>query len=484
MTELHDLRRRLSRLYFHVDRSVGQRETRLFAVLGRFLPDTSIVNSRRFQHLLISKALGDTARDSIKYGALIAVAASTGSAFQTSLITVAQLVPAALLGLYAGEMADSTPKRLVLAGAYAGGAVACLVIPTLYGTDVAPMMALVFLTTAFAQLSTPAEKSVVPLIADEKQLASANSMMGIASSIGTAAGVAFLAPVLLKLLGVRAVFYFAGALFSLAATRVLHIYSRRDVQQPGFRLQTGARARVFGWLFDHMNVATMIGVSILVSVLDTTMVTLAPIYVQDVLGHDPASTVYIMGPAAAAMTASLFVFPALVRWIGERMTAALGFGVAVIALVSMGFVEYGIASLVDHINPLLLLNRIGFDFDPRLRTAMFLCMPFGLGVGVTTNSVTTYINRRVPYGYQARTFAANGVLASLITIVPLLVLSSIASIVGVSVVLILSPLIVYGVLLVLLAIERRYRGEAETPQMMVTKTFWEDTDTFVGHPSA
>jgi MFS family permease len=323
-------------------------------------------------------------------------------------------------------------------------------------------------------------------VANERQLASATSLMGMASSVGTAAGTAFLAPILLKLIGVRAVFYVAGFLLILAASRVLHVYSQRDVKQPRVRLQSGTRERVYGWLFSHTNVATMVGATILVSVLDVTMTTLAPIYVQDVLDRDAAETVYITAPAGLAMALSLLLLPPVVRLLGERVTAAIGFALAVVALVLLGFVEYADAlpRFIDPLNPVNLLNRLGFDIGWKLRTAMFLCFPFGLGNGLTSNAVSVYINRRVPFGFQSRTFASATVLSSIVAIPLVLTLSAIATAIGVSIVLILTPLSMYGLLLFLLAIERRYSGGAETPATMVTKTFWEESDAVVEMPGS
>jgi len=215
-------------LYRQFDGFVGRGEGGVFWLLGQFLPDTSVIHSRRLQHLLFAKGLSDTARDSTKYAAVVAVVSSTGSAFQSSLMSVASLLPSALFGLYAGEVADSMPKRLAIAAAYALGALACFVIPTAFGTDTAPMFALVFMLTAFAQLASPAESSAVPLVANDRQLATATSLMGLASSIGTGFGTALLAPLLFKLTSAEVVFYVAGVLMFSGVAILVAATSRRS----------------------------------------------------------------------------------------------------------------------------------------------------------------------------------------------------------------------------------------------------------------
>jgi MFS family permease len=480
-------RRRAVRAYRKFDRFVGRRETAVFSLVGRFMPDTSVIHSRRLQHLLFAKALSDMARDATKYAALVLVVSANGSPLQSSLMAVATLIPAAALGLYAGEVADTMPKRLAIATSYGLAGVACFAIPTLYGTAVTPMFALVLLVAAFAQLATPAENSAVPLVANAQQLSSATSMMSLASSVGTALGTALLAPLLLKLTSARVVFYVTGLLLFAATTRVLHIYSKRDVGtgRGALRVKPGATRRVLSWVFQHPGVATMVAVSVLVGVSNVIMSTLAPIYVRDVLDANPADTVYLMAPAGIAMTASLLLAPPLIRWLGERVTAAFGFGLVVLALTSLGLVERHVSVVIDPVNPLRFVGFMGHSPGETLRTAMFLSAPLGLGVGLTDNAVKTYINRRVPFPYQARTFAARSALESGIAIGPLLAVSGLASLIGVSTVLVLTPVMVYALILILLQISRRFGADPGDARTVVTKTFWsEPDDSFAESPAA
>lgn len=426
------------------------------------------------QHLLFSKALSDAARDAVKYAALVAVVSSNGSVFESSLMTIAMLLPVALFGLYAGEVADSLPKRLVIAGGYAAAAAACFVIPTAFGTDVGPLLALVFLVTAFGQLAGPAENSVVPLVANERQVASATSMLGLASSIGTGFGMAFLAPVLLKLTSVRVVFYVAGLLLLVAATRVLHIYNKRDVGTGVRQPLRGTYSNTFTWLFAHPAVATMVGVSVLAGVASVFMSALAPVYVRDVLDSDPADTVFVMGPAGVGATVSLLCAPLLIKWCGERVTSAFGLALGTASLVLLGFVGRGIDAVVDPLNPIRLGEIIGLGLGTDVRTAAWLSFPLGLGTGLTGNAVKTYINRRVPLMFQGRTFAAENVLQATIAIIPLMMVSGLASLVGVSTVLVLTPLAIYGLVLLLIWLSRRFGGEPVTPRGLVFTTFWEE----------
>lgn len=127
---------------------------------------------------------------------------------------------------------------------------------------------------------------------------------------------------------------------------------------------------------------------------------------------------------------------------------------------------------------------MGLGLNENLRTAALLSVPLGLGVGLTDNAVKTYISRRVPLSLQGRTFALRNTLESGVAIVPLLALSALATVVGVSAVLIAAPVALYVFVLGLLAIGRRYGVEVGDPKALVTPSFWEDSDAPAASPSA
>jgi MFS family permease len=479
---VHDL----WKVWRRFDRFIGRREADVFATLGHFLPDASVARSRRLQHLLFGKVLSDMARDAAKYAAVVAVVVSTTSAFESSLVTVGMLLPAAMVGLYAGEVADSVAKRTAIAAAYGTSGMACFIIPTLFGTSVAPMIGLVFAVTALSQLASPAENSVLPLVASDRQLATATSMLGLASSIGTALGTAILAPFLLRLTNARIVFYAAGVLLLLATSRVLHIHSKRDVGSPSATwIPTRASCgSALTWLGAHRAVATMVGVSVLAGALNIIMAALAPIYVLDVLKSDPTNAVFVMGPSGVAMTLAILLAPWCIGLLGERLTAALGFGLAVVSLMALGLVQSDVGLLLDPINPVRAAGMVGLNLSQELRTATMLGVPLGLGVGLTDNSVKTYISRRVPLGYQGRVFAARNTFESAFAILPLLMLSGLASLIGVGAILILAPLALYLGVLLLLDVSRRCGVDMGDAKTLVTQTFWEEPGKERGAESA
>ena len=475
------VRRAFDDAYATADRVIDRGQTQGFRLLWFFLPETSIAKDLRFQHVLASRFLSDAGQQALAYGALIAIARRGGSALELALVGVAALAPAAVLGLYGGAVADALPRRVALAVAYNLQALFCFLVPLVAGDELVPVIFLIFAVNALGQVSGPTEQAVVPLVASEQQLASAASLVNLASSAGTAFGTALLAPVLVRVFSTEAVMYVAGGLLILAGTRVFDLSTGEAPQRkialprPSFRIRL-----MLAWLVRQPAVATMIVVGVISGTANYVLQTLAPSYVVAALHVDPANAVYVFAPSAAGLVTALAAAPALMRWRGERVAALAGFGITAVILLLLGLVGR-ITPALDPANPLRLGELFGVDLSARLRTAALLALPLGFGVALTTTSVQTYLNRRIPLAYQGRAFALQGTLKSGVGIVPLLALGGAASAFGVESVLIASPLALLAAAYLLVQLSFRFAGRAPPSNLEVLTSFWEEPPTEEPH---
>ncbi len=466
--------------YRRADDFIDRGGQRVFRVLWFFLPETSIARNARFQYIMASTFFSDAGRDALRYGALIAVVRSSGSTLNAAFVGVASVLPPTLLGLYGGAVADALPRRVALAGVYTIQAVLCLAVPILYGTELRSVLFLVFAINVLGQVSGPGEQSIAPLVASDEQLASANSLLSLASNVGTVFGTALLAPILLRALGVTAVFAASAALLLLATTRILRLQTDQEPDGPSGVKPTRWRRpdvdvrSMIRWLADEPAVGTMVIVGVLAGTANVVLQTLAPRYVQSVLGLDPADAVYVFAPSTIGLGLAIVFTPALIRWFGERRSALGGFGIMAVALFLLGFVKYGLDAAIDPINPVRLISFIGLHPGAALRTASFLAIPIGFGVAAVAMSVQTYVNRRVPLARQGRTFALQSTLKNGSAILPLLGLGAAASVFGVNSVLIVSPLMLIGLALGLVRLSERFGGYAPTTRLEVLSSFWQD----------
>jgi MFS family permease len=465
--------------YRHADALLDQGQRQAFRVLWLFVPSPAIARNRSFEALWVSRFLSDAGQQALAYGALVAVVRAGGSALDAALLGAAGLLPPALLGLYGGAVADALPKRIALAGVYNLQALLCFLAPSLVGTDLLAMMLLLFAVNALGQVSGPTESSVLPLVATESQLASGASLLSLASSLATAFGTALLAPVLVRAFGVEPVIYLSGVLLLLAASRVFDLPAHHSEPStpvgPGVLLRRVSARATIEWLATQPAVATMVFVAALAGTAQIVSQTLAPRYVQSVLGVDPANAVYVFAPSALGLALALLATPRLVKARGERTTALIGFSTLSGALVLLGLVQQ--LTFLDPVNPLHLASVFGLESTEKLRTAAILALPLGFGIALTSTSVQTYINRRVPLAFQGRAFALQSLLKNGTAILPLTTLGAAAAWLGVETVLVASPFLLLALAYGLIQLSRRFGGHAPRGQLEVMASFWEEPGT-------
>lgn len=457
------------------DRFLDEAQTRTFRILWAFLPEPSIARDLRFQQLLASRFLSDAGQKSLTFGALIAVARSGGSALELALVGAAALIPSAVFGLYGGVVADQLPKRVALAGVYVGQAVMCFLVPPLFGTGLPVVLLLIFVISTLGQVSSPTESSVLPLVASDKQLASAAAMINLAAAAGNGVGMALLAPMVVRSSGIEPVFYLAGVLLLLAASRVFDLPVWKKPAKAGSAVPRVRVGPAVTWLAQNPAVATIIIVAVLAGTVNLVLVTLAPRYVESVLHADAADTAYVLAPSAVGVVIALVSAPSIMRIAGERVAALVGLGLGTAFLFSLGLVG-DIASVVDPANPIRLLSLSGLSLGKELRTASLLALPLAFGVSLATTSVQTYINRRVPIRYQGRTFALQSAVRDGAAIAPLLALGAAASRFGTDRVLLVSPFLLLALGYALLQLSFRFAERAPPSYLEATESFWEEPE--------
>ncbi len=467
-------RRAIDATYRGADNILDRGQRHAFRLLWFFLPETSIARNPRFQQIMASRFFSDAGQQAVMFGALIAVVRRGGSALDAAVVGVAAILPPALFSLYGGAVADALPKRVALAAAYNLQALLCFAVPIAFGTDLRSVVLLVFAVNLLGQVSGPSESAVLPLVASDRQLASAASLVSLASNLGTAFGTALLAPVLVRIFGVRPVFYISGVLLLLAASRVFDLTTRQQRRKLNWRSPNADARATVRWLLNEPAVGTMIVLAALAGTANIVIQTLAPRYVQAALHVNPADSVYVFAPSAVGLGLALVAGPALIRLAGFIITAAM--------LGLLGFVGPNLGAALDPVNPLRLVSGLGIDLSQRLRTAGLLALPLGFGLALSTLSVQTYINRRVPLSFQGRAFALQSMLKNGSAIVPLLALGAAASMFGVQKVLIASPVLLLVLAFGLVRLSFRLSHRTQPSNLEVLATFWEEPPASGGAP--
>jgi DHA3 family macrolide efflux protein-like MFS transporter len=115
---------------------------------------------------------------------------TNGSALSVGLMLMATAAPSLLVGLVAGVFVDRYDRRRIMITADLLRAALVLLIPFLAPANIAWLYIIIMLTSTIGQFFDPAYESVLPEVASDEELASANSLMAISTFGSTAIGFA------------------------------------------------------------------------------------------------------------------------------------------------------------------------------------------------------------------------------------------------------------------------------------------------------
>jgi CRP-like cAMP-binding protein len=150
----------------------------------------AVFRNRNFTALWFAQLISTIGSSLTDLAAAIVVFRLTESALAVGLILMASAVPSLLVGLVAGVFVDRFDRKKILIWSDLLRAALVASIPLALSFGVGWLYVVVFLNAAVAQFFDPAHESVIPEIADEEDLAAADSFLSISSFGSTAVGFA------------------------------------------------------------------------------------------------------------------------------------------------------------------------------------------------------------------------------------------------------------------------------------------------------
>jgi MFS family permease len=433
------------------------------------VPSGSIIRNSNFQALIASRFLSDLALQALLFGVLIASVQNGGDEMEAAIIGVGFLLPGVLLGLVGGAVADALPKGFALVVAYLLMGVLCFSVPLALDFELRGMIAVLFTVRVLQQVSQPSEASAVPLVATHSELASANSVLSLASSTGEVVGKALMAPLLVTAFGIEPVVIIAGLLFILSATRALRfrvepgaLSSEGDADAEEELEATRAEQvhmtstrQAMRWLIDEPAAFWMLMLAAMASTTGVVLGVLGPQYVTVVLDVPAENTLYVFAPAAGGLLAALLTVPLLIKIFKERLVAALGFVIVAVGLAGLGMIDTATEVLADRV---LIVDIPGVGEQVEMAAAISFLL--GLGMTYAGAATQTYIGKYVHSEVHGRVFALLGTMMDGLSIPALLLMGAAAGLIGVANVMLISPL----VLIVLAFAVNGYLGRWRTPE--------------------
>jgi MFS family permease len=441
-----------------------------------------VLRNPAVQVVLLSHILSKAGTQTLSYGSMVHLARIGGSQIEVSLLSASGSLAALAFGLRGGAVADSLPKRIALGLSYALQAALCFLVPHFLGTGIAPLFLLIFTVSILTQITSPAVKVAVAVVATTAELATVTVLLGFAGGIGTAIGSAALAPLLIKQWGIRIAMYAAGVLFLFASIRAVRIPERRKkaAAVEAARPRIGSFKAAAGWMLEHRTVATMILVGAAVTILSRIFDSLQPIYVRNVLKADPANAIYIFAPGAIGALIGQLASPLFIRWPGERRLASISLVIFGAAMILYGLITV-VADTIAPWSPLRILSVFGIHLNHLILAAGMISILVEFAQAGAATSVQTYVNRRVPLGVQGSTFGVQGFLTNGLGLTGTLVVGALATAFGTRAIFILVPPLLASTLIWLIRTSYRRSDEpVPTPRQALAELWSEPDDIRAG----
>ena len=442
-----------------------------------FLPDNGPLVDPNVHVLLLSQLLSQAGRTTLSYGAMVWIARTGGTQLQVSMLTASGALAALLFGLQGGQVADSLTKRVALALSYALQAALCALVPHFFGTTAGTLVALIFAVSLLTQVTSPAGKAAVAVVASVPALATVNALLSIAGGLGSGLGSGILAPVLIRYASIRWLMYAAGAMFLLAAIRSLKLPTERrgpPAARASQRIWFVGLRTTSEWIIRHLPVATMILGGAIISILADVFQSLQPVYVRTVLHADPTLSIYIFAPGAIGAGLGNLGAPLLLRFIRERALTMVALVFFTAGMMLFGLIDVVTPWLAPY-SPLNLLRYAHIHLSQQILAAGAISIIVAFATAIAASAVQTYINRRVPIVHQGATFGMQTVLANGFGVLAMLTLGAIATYAGSKVVFLIAPVVVTFAVIMLVRHSYRYTDEPEPNPREVFASFWDES---------
>lgn len=442
-----------------------------------FLPDKGPLADPDVQVLLLSQLLSQAGRTTLSYGAMVWIAVIGGTQLQVSLISSSGALAALLFGLQGGQVADSMTKRVALALSYAIQAALCFLTPHFLGTAAGSLVLLIFVVSLLTQVTSPAGKAAVAVVATVPALATVNALLSVAGGLGSGLGSGLLAPALIRYASIQWLMYAAGAMFLLASVRTVALPAERRGPKT-----TKATNRVWFiglkttslWIVNHRPVATMILSGAIISILADVFQSLQPVYVRNVLHADPTLSIYIFAPGAIGAGLGNLGAPLLLRFVRERILTMVALVCFTAGMMLFGLIDVVTPRLAPY-SPLNLLRHVNVQLSQMILAAGTIAIIVSFATAIAASAVQTYINRRVPVVHQGATFGMQTALANGFGVAAMLTLGGIATYVGSKIVFLIAPVVVTLAIVGLVRYSYRYSDEPEPGGRDVLASFWDES---------
>ena len=371
----------------------------------------AVIKNRNFFVLWMAQIFSQTAQNGIHFVQIVLIETLTRSTAHMAVMILSFSLPAVILSSVAGIVVDRLSNKLVM---LASNGIRVLTVATyivvldrLGGWSLLLVIyAVTFISSAIGQFFAPAEATTIPMLVGEERLLTANALFNL-TLIGTqVVGLVILAPLTVKVLGIKGSFAIVAFMYlvaSLLVSRIPRDKPRLVVQAGASMLKTAWEELREGWRYVAGERSIIIALSQLTmtTTLLMMMAMMAPGYSTRVLGMLPEDAFFVFAPAGIGMLVNTFLVGRFGYRFRREVMSSVGF--SAMAVTMLGF---GVA---------------GFDLPlwatiPKMPVIMALSVTLGAEISLVVIPAETLLQEKSPPELRGRVIAVYFLLANVVAI--------------------------------------------------------------------
>lgn len=407
-----------------------------------------VITSPGFKFLWANQILTQLATNALNFTLLIWVFKLTNSNFSVSILMLSIILPAILLGVFAGVIVDASDRKKIIL-------TTDLILSLLFASLIffkeffGAIIAISFLINTTYQFFTPAEASSIPMLVDKKKLLLANSLFQTTLFGSVVVGYSLAGP-FINFFSIDSIFIagslaiFVGFLLSQNLPQIAPTKSPQNKQlvahlsdwnfDKAWQITWREIKQTFVFIRGKLSVAVAIGVLAGVQGMIGILAVLISSYMEQVMHIRATDASYIlMFPLGAGMVVGSFLIGRFGHNIPKRVLVTRGILIAGIALILVGIAPMvGRAYSTLDLSERLGVTRRPFLHAPNLSTFLaFISFILGIATVAIIVPSQTLLQESTPEHLRGKIFAVLAVLMSSFASLPVILAGGLADIFGV-----------------------------------------------------
>ncbi len=394
-----------------------------------------------FLRLWLSQVTTQVGGNMVLFGLTVIVFNSTKSNTAVSLLVLTFLVPAVLFSAVAGVYVDRIDRRVILitTNVLRGAAFIALYFA---GTNLAVILVLNILISTFTVFFAPAELAMIPVLVSREQLLAANGIFTLTLNAAFALGFALLGPLVVNVAGPEAVIIVVAGLYFLAAVFCFTLPASppppSTAADPHTGLGVGAAERAFGSTFVQLREGfayiranrsitwSLIYLAVTASLVGVLGV-LGPAFAQDTLGLEAKDFAVVVLPLGFGIVTGILLLNSYGRYFHRRRViegAMIALGILLAALSAAGPISR-VLQRADQPGGIDLSTITSL-----LAVVVVIAFFAGIAYGLVAIPSQTQLQEDLPEDVRGRVFGVLGMLVSVASFLPIIIVGPISDSVG------------------------------------------------------